>query len=107
MPTAANVRCARSVEERRWRHAHRQIQLVGAGGEPVELRRTIDSHGVADLPPNRIDEEAWTLELTLPVDGKAPTESRRLEGRKGYASIQALVGRRDPGRSSRCGRRTC
>jgi hypothetical protein len=40
---------------RRW---SKQLELVGAGGEPVDLRRTLASHGVADLPPNEIDEEA-------------------------------------------------
>ena len=32
-----------------------EIELVGAGGEPVDFRRTIASHGVASLPPARID----------------------------------------------------
>ena len=54
--TMANVRSA-------------ELALRGAGGEPVDLRRTIASHGVADLPPNRIDEEALTLEVTLLLDG--------------------------------------
>ncbi len=67
-----------------------EIELRGAGGEHVDLRRTIASHGVADLPPNRIDEEAWTLELTLPLDGKAPRTVRVFEGRKGYARLEVL-----------------
>jgi 3-methyladenine DNA glycosylase/8-oxoguanine DNA glycosylase len=50
-----------------------ELKLVGAGGEPVDLRRTLASHGVADLPPNRLVEEAWTLETTLPVGGRART----------------------------------
>jgi 3-methyladenine DNA glycosylase/8-oxoguanine DNA glycosylase len=58
----------------RWSTA---IRLVGAGGEPVDLARTLLSHGVADLPPNEIapdgtllstvliaDERAWLVELT-------------------------------------------
>jgi len=76
-----------------------ELKLVGAGGEPVDLRRTIASHGVADLPPNRIDEEAWTLELTLPLDGKAPRTVRVSEGRPGYARLDVL-GRR-PGAADR------
>jgi hypothetical protein len=60
-----------------------EIELRGAGGEPVDLRRTIASHGVADLPPNRIDEQAWTLELTLPLGGKAPATVLVSEGRNG------------------------
>jgi 3-methyladenine DNA glycosylase/8-oxoguanine DNA glycosylase len=63
---------------------------VGAGGEPVDLRRTIASHGVADLPPNRIDEEAWTLELTLLVDGARPRTVLVSAGRAGYGRMQVL-----------------
>jgi N-glycosylase/DNA lyase len=47
-----------------------ELPLVGAGGEPVDLRRTLASHGVASLPPNAIDEQAWTLSATLP-EGRA------------------------------------
>jgi 3-methyladenine DNA glycosylase/8-oxoguanine DNA glycosylase len=65
-----------------------ELALRGAGGEPVDLRRTISSHGVADLPPNRIDEDAWTLELTLPLDGKAPRTVRVSEGRPGHAKLE-------------------
>ena len=72
-----------------------ELKLVGAGGEPVDLRRTIASHGVADLPPNRIDEEAWTLELTLPVDGKRPRTVLVSEGRPGYAKLE-VPGRAPP-----------
>jgi hypothetical protein len=31
-----------------------ELPLVGAGGEPVGFARTIVSHGVAELPPNRV-----------------------------------------------------
>ena len=65
-----------------------EIRLLGAGGEPVDLRRTIASHGVADLPPNQIDEDAWTLELTLPVRGRKPLTVVVSEGRKGYAKVE-------------------
>jgi 3-methyladenine DNA glycosylase/8-oxoguanine DNA glycosylase len=70
-----------------------EIALRGAGGEPVDLRRTIASHGVADLPPNRIDEEADTLEVTLRLVGSAATTIRISAGRKGHARVEALAGR--------------
>jgi 3-methyladenine DNA glycosylase/8-oxoguanine DNA glycosylase len=70
--------------------ASAELRLIGAGGEPVDFRRTIASHGVADLPPNRIDEEAWTLELTLPLEGKKPRTVIVLPGRKGYAKLDVL-----------------
>ena len=65
----------------RWSTA---IQLVGAGGEPVDLARTLLSHGVADLPPNEIAPDgtrlrtvltaggsAWVVEVTSPGPGRA------------------------------------
>ena len=67
-----------------------ELALRGAGGEPVDFRRTVASHGVADLPPNRIDEDAWTLELTLPIDGKPPRTVRISEGRRGHAKLEVL-----------------
>jgi 3-methyladenine DNA glycosylase/8-oxoguanine DNA glycosylase len=70
-----------------------EIELRGAGGEPVDLRRTIASHGVADLPPNRLDEETWTLELTLLADGAGATTLRISDGRKGHARAEVLAGR--------------
>jgi N-glycosylase/DNA lyase len=69
-----------------------ELALRGSGGEPVDLRRTIASHGVADLPPNRIDEKAWTLELTLLLDGGATTV-RISEGREGHAKVEVVAGR--------------
>jgi 3-methyladenine DNA glycosylase/8-oxoguanine DNA glycosylase len=42
------------------------LLLRGASGEPVGFARTIVSHGVAELPPNRVDLEARTFETTLP-----------------------------------------
>ena len=49
------------------------LELMGAGGEPVDFARTIVSHGVAELPPNRLDLEARMLETTLPVPRGART----------------------------------
>jgi N-glycosylase/DNA lyase len=50
-----------------------ELPLIGAGGEPVDFARTIVSHGVAELPPNRLDLDARTLETTLAVPGGART----------------------------------
>jgi N-glycosylase/DNA lyase len=55
---------------RRWQA---ELALAGAGGEPVDLRRTLASHGVADLPPNEIDADAWTLTTTLALPRGATT----------------------------------
>jgi hypothetical protein len=50
-----------------------ELLLRGNGGEPVDFARTIFSHGVAELPPNRLDFEARALETTVPVLGSART----------------------------------
>lgn len=46
-----------------------ELPLVGAKGEPVDFARTIVSHGVAELPPNRLDLAGRALETTLPARG--------------------------------------
>src|SRR5437868_2819035 len=69
-----------------------ELALVGAGGEPVDLARTFTSHGVASLPPNRIDQQTHTLETTLPVaPGRAVTVRIR-KGRAGYAEVELRRG---------------
>jgi 3-methyladenine DNA glycosylase/8-oxoguanine DNA glycosylase len=45
--------------------ARAELTLVGAGGEPVDFWRTVNSHGLNFLPPARIDDDARTIELTL------------------------------------------
>jgi 3-methyladenine DNA glycosylase/8-oxoguanine DNA glycosylase len=70
-----------------------EFPLVGAGGEPVDFRRTIASHGVAELPPNRVDEEAWRLELTLPVNGAAPRTVLVTAGRRGRGRMEVAGAR--------------
>jgi 3-methyladenine DNA glycosylase/8-oxoguanine DNA glycosylase len=67
-----------------------EIPLVGAGGEPVDFVRTIVSHGVAELPPNRLDFEARALETTLPVASGART--MRLTGARGKLRIDVVAG---------------
>ncbi len=66
-----------------------ELPLVGAGGEPVLLARTLASHGVASLPPSRIDEETWTLEVTLPLRTGARTV-RVVPERDTHARVELL-----------------
>jgi 3-methyladenine DNA glycosylase/8-oxoguanine DNA glycosylase len=68
------------------------LRLAGAGGEPVDLTRTLLSHGFVELPPMRLDEEAPSLELTLTVDGQTRTIAIG-RGRRGHARL-TVVGRR-------------
>jgi 3-methyladenine DNA glycosylase/8-oxoguanine DNA glycosylase len=74
-----------------------EIPLVGAGGEAVDLQRTLLSHGFVELPPMRLDEDVPLLELTLALNGKA----RTIEigpGRRGRARVTVL-GRAPSGRT--------
>lgn len=65
-----------------------ELPLVGAGGEPVDLRRTIASHGVADLPPNRTDEDALTIETTVRVPRGRPRTVSVEPGPSGKARVR-------------------
>jgi N-glycosylase/DNA lyase len=47
------------------------LVLRGAGGEPVDLARTLLSHGVASLPPNVVAGDGSSLETVLPAGGRA------------------------------------
>ena len=66
------------------------LLLRGAGGEPVDFARTIVSHGVAELPPNRLHLKARTLETTLPVPRGARTV--RLTESGGKLRIEVVTG---------------
>jgi 3-methyladenine DNA glycosylase/8-oxoguanine DNA glycosylase len=67
-----------------------ELPLTGRGGEPVDFARTIVSHGVAELPPNRLELEARRLETTLP--GPRGARTVRLTESGGKLRIEALAG---------------
>jgi N-glycosylase/DNA lyase len=64
-----------------------ELALLGSGGEPVDLWRSIQSHGLVDLPPMRIDEGARALEITVPLPRGRPRTVRIAEGRPGHARV--------------------
>ncbi len=49
------------------------IVLRGAGGEPVDLRRTLLSHGLASLPPMQVREDGTAASITLRSDRSVRT----------------------------------
>jgi 3-methyladenine DNA glycosylase/8-oxoguanine DNA glycosylase len=65
-----------------------EIPLAGPGREPVDLLRTITSHGVADLPPGHVDEEAHTYTTTLALPASRPRTITIREGRRGYGRVE-------------------
>src|SRR5919112_2014459 len=71
------------------------LPLHGSGGEPVLVARTLASHGVASLPPARIDEGTWTLETTLAVPRGARTVRVR-PADDDRASVEVVAGSTPP-----------
>jgi N-glycosylase/DNA lyase len=69
--------------------AQLEFRLVGAGGEPIDLWRTIVSHGLTSLPPFVVDESARTLEMTLALDRSVRT-LRISNGRPGRGRVELL-----------------
>jgi N-glycosylase/DNA lyase len=67
-----------------------QLTLRGPAGEPVDLWRTIVSHGVASLPPAEVDEEERVMTVTVPLPRGKPRTIRIRLGRRGAAAIDVL-----------------
>jgi 3-methyladenine DNA glycosylase/8-oxoguanine DNA glycosylase len=67
-----------------------ELPLLGAGGEPVDLARTVNSHGFAELPPARLDEANTTLEVTLRVRRGRPRRVRIEPGGKGGVAVEII-----------------
>jgi 3-methyladenine DNA glycosylase/8-oxoguanine DNA glycosylase len=70
-----------------------ELALAGPNGEPVDLRRTFMSHGVADLPPGRVDEDANAYVTTLALASAKPRTVRIVAGRPGHARVEVEGGR--------------
>ena len=66
------------------------LPLIGPGGEPIDLWRTMNSHGFAELAPTVLDEAARTLELTLRTRRGTPRRVRVREGRSKGAVVEIL-----------------
>ena len=67
-----------------------EIELRGPGGEPVDLWRTLLSHGFHDLPPMRLDTASRSLALTVRVPRGAPRRVRIGPGGRGSARVEVL-----------------
>jgi N-glycosylase/DNA lyase len=63
------------------------LPLVGAGGEPVSLQRTLVAHGVTGLPPARLDETSATIELAVRLPGTGVRPIRIEPGNPGEALV--------------------
>jgi 3-methyladenine DNA glycosylase/8-oxoguanine DNA glycosylase len=77
---------------RQWSEA---IDLRGAGGEPVDLRRTLLSHGVAELPPNAIAADGSIMQTVLAAGSRAWALALTAAGPAG-ARLEAVTGAAQP-----------
>src|SRR5207344_2856032 len=76
----AGARCPGAATGRRYGHGAsgsepmtaRELRLLGAGGEPIDLVRTLNSHGFVELPPMRPDPDFRSVELTLAIPRGRP-----------------------------------
>ncbi len=76
-----------------------EFPLVGPAGEVVDLRRVFLSHGIAALPPMRLDEKAWTFEITVPLTGRNARTLIISQARPGHG----VIGVRGPAPTPRVG----
>jgi 3-methyladenine DNA glycosylase/8-oxoguanine DNA glycosylase len=78
-----------------------ELELRAPGGEPVDLWRTLISHGFAGLSPTVLDEENRSLAFTIRVPGGRPrrvhvSEGQRNRTRRDRARLDVLGPRPGP-----------
>ena len=73
-----------------------ELDLTTPGGEPVDLWRTLISHGFAGLAPTVLDEEARTLSLTVRVPRGRPRRVQVSDAGPRRARVDVLGPRPGP-----------
>src|SRR6202023_2832507 len=64
-----------------------EFPLIGPSGEVIDLRRVFLSHGIAELPPMRLDQKSWTFEITVPLAGIGARTLSIAQARPGHGLI--------------------
>jgi 3-methyladenine DNA glycosylase/8-oxoguanine DNA glycosylase len=67
------------------------IALKGAGGEPVDLRRTVDGHGLTTLPPMAPDPDQRGFGIVLRMPRGRPLAVRVREAGKARVRVNAAA----------------
>ena len=67
------------------------IALKGAGGEPVDLRRTVDGHGLTTLPPMAPDPDQRGFGIVLRMPRGRPLAVRVREAGKARVRVTAAA----------------
>jgi 3-methyladenine DNA glycosylase/8-oxoguanine DNA glycosylase len=68
------------------------IALKGAGGEPVDLRRTVDGHGLTTLPPMAPDPDQRGFGIVLRMPRGRPLAVRVRQSGQGRVRVTAPAG---------------
>ena len=67
------------------------LPFVGAGGEPIDFIATINSHGIASLPPVKPNADLATeLQITLRLPDRSIRTVRLRQRKAGSVSVQVL-----------------
>ncbi|TMG48236.1 MAG: DNA-3-methyladenine glycosylase 2 family protein [Chloroflexi bacterium] len=67
-----------------------EFPLLGPAGELVDLRRVFLSHGITSLPPMRLDEKAWTFEITVPLAAVGARTLTISQARPGHGLVSVV-----------------
>ena len=67
-----------------------EFPLLGPAGELVDLRRVFLSHGITSLPPMRLDEKAWTFEITVPLVAVGARTLTISQARPGHGLVSVV-----------------
>lgn len=70
-----------------------EMNLAGPSGEPIDLWRTLTSHGLTELPPMAVDTDCRLMQVTLPVENGRPRIVEISAGRPGTLRLE-VKGRR-------------
>jgi 3-methyladenine DNA glycosylase/8-oxoguanine DNA glycosylase len=66
------------------------LALRGPGGEPVDIRRTVDSHGFSELAPARLDRDTHVLTTTVRLPTGKPRRIQLIPG-EGPGTLEIAV----------------
>jgi 3-methyladenine DNA glycosylase/8-oxoguanine DNA glycosylase len=74
------------------------MRLVGPGGEPIGLWRTLSSQGLTELPPMALDEQRRSMTVTLALPRGRPRTVEISAGQPGH--LRMTVRGRTPGKAA-------
>lgn len=77
-----------------------KLPLRGGGGEPIHFRRTVASHGLAALPPARLDEDCGSYARALRISGRVVEIALREEDGHVVVESATRLGKRDAASAS-------